>query len=157
MSQTRSIGPLGTIVRLMLSPFFSYFGFNSPIAHIAYPNQLNYSLSHWDDLLFGVLIVPAVLALWQYIRQKYSPKPLRALGPIGTILNTVITVILFFTPLHHSLWFFLGLSLFIAAIRGYGGCEVLAISNWITGRNDQVGCVILSPIDAIEKATSQKK
>ena len=30
------------------------------------------------------------------------------------------------------------------------GCEVLAISNWLLRRDDQVGCVVFSPIDAAE-------
>jgi hypothetical protein len=34
---------------------------------------------------------------------------------------------------------------------GYGGCEVLAISNWILRRDDQVGCLALSPIDEYER------
>jgi hypothetical protein len=38
----------------------------------------------------------------------------------------------------------------LAALRGYGGCEVTAISNWILGRDDQVGCLVLSPVDHLE-------
>ena len=54
------------------------------------------------------------------------------------------------------MWFYLGFSLLIAEWKGYGGCEVLAISNWITGRNGQVGCIILSPIDNLEKEKYEK-
>ncbi len=32
-----------------------------------------------------------------------------------------------------------------------GGCEVLAISNWILRRDDQIGCLVLSPIDDYER------
>jgi hypothetical protein len=39
----------------------------------------------------------------------------------------------------------------VAAIRGYAGCEILAISNWLLRRDDQLGCVVLSPIDAAER------
>jgi len=35
-------------------------------------------------------------------------------------------------------------------VRGNGGCEVLAVSNWLLGRDDQVGCLIFSPLDALE-------
>jgi hypothetical protein len=45
---------------------------------------------------------------------------------------------------------FLGASLLLAAARGYAGCEVTAISNWILRRDDQFGCVVFSPIDAAE-------
>jgi len=42
----------------------------------------------------------------------------------------------------------------LAAVRGYGGGEVLAVSNWLLGRDDQVGCLIFSPLDALESRLS---
>lgn len=151
----RAIGPLGTISRLLLGPLLIYFGFNSPIAYIISPNQIYVNASHWDDLIIGVLIFPSLLVAWQLIRQKYKPERLKALGSSGTIINTIITIALFYTPFHHAMWFYLGVSLLVAAIRGYAGCEVLAISNWVTGRDDQVGCIVLSPIDALEKKSKK--
>ena len=38
-----------------------------------------------------------------------------------------------------------------AAIRGYAGCEALAISNWLLKRDDQLGCLFFSPIDYAER------
>lgn len=49
-----------------------------------------------------------------------------------------------------TLWVFLGASMLLAAVRGDAGCEVLAIPNLVTGRQDQIGCLIYSPIDALE-------
>ncbi|HEX6301230.1 MAG TPA: hypothetical protein VF148_12255 [Acidimicrobiia bacterium] len=49
---------------------------------------------------------------------------------------------------------FFGSSMLVAAVRGYRGCEVLAVSNWILVRDDQVGCVLFSPIDRVELAHS---
>jgi hypothetical protein len=40
----------------------------------------------------------------------------------------------------------------LAAACGYGGCEVLAVSNLITRRRDQVGCLLYTPIDRWEVA-----
>ena len=37
-----------------------------------------------------------------------------------------------------------------AALRGYAGCEVLAMSNWLLGRDDQVGCALFWPLDQLE-------
>ncbi len=45
---------------------------------------------------------------------------------------------------------FYGASMLLAAARGYAGCEVLAISNWLLRRDDQVGCVVFWPIDQLE-------
>jgi hypothetical protein len=46
---------------------------------------------------------------------------------------------------------FYGASMLLAALRGYSGCEVTAISNWMLGRDDQVGCLVLSPVDELER------
>jgi hypothetical protein len=39
----------------------------------------------------------------------------------------------------------------LAAGRGYAACEVLAASNWVLGRDDQVGCLLFWPIDHAER------
>lgn len=49
-----------------------------------------------------------------------------------------------------TIWVWLGASMLLAAARGYGGCEVLAISNLITGRREQIGCLLYTPIDNAE-------
>lgn len=49
-----------------------------------------------------------------------------------------------------AIWSFLGVSMLVAALRGYAGCEVLAIPNAITGSRDRIGCVLYTPIDAAE-------
>jgi hypothetical protein len=41
-------------------------------------------------------------------------------------------------------------SMLVAAARGFGGCEALAIPNVLSGRGDQVGCPLFTPIDAAE-------
>jgi len=38
----------------------------------------------------------------------------------------------------------------LAALRGYGGCEVLAAPNLLGGRRDQFGCILFTPIDRAE-------
>jgi hypothetical protein len=46
---------------------------------------------------------------------------------------------------------FYGSSMLLAAVRGYAGCEVLAASNWLLGRDDQVGCLLFGPLDHLER------
>ncbi len=52
---------------------------------------------------------------------------------------------------------FYGSSLLLAAVRGYAGCESLAIANWLLRRDDQVGCVVFSPLDAAESRLTGKR
>jgi hypothetical protein len=40
---------------------------------------------------------------------------------------------------------FYGASMLLAAARGYAGCEVLALSNWLLRREDQIGCPVFAP------------
>jgi len=46
---------------------------------------------------------------------------------------------------------FYGASMLLAAVRGDAGCEVLAVSNWLLGRDDQIGCLVFWPIDRAER------
>ena len=48
---------------------------------------------------------------------------------------------------------FYGASMVLAAVRGYAGCEVLAVSNWLLRRDDQVGCALFLPVDHAERRT----
>ena len=57
-------------------------------------------------------------------------------------------------PTRDAALLFYGGSMLLAAARGYAGCEILAISNWILRRDDQLGCVVFSPIDAVEARRS---
>ena len=38
----------------------------------------------------------------------------------------------------------------VAAAYGYAGCEVLAVSNWLLRRDDQIGCAVFWPVDTME-------
>jgi hypothetical protein len=39
----------------------------------------------------------------------------------------------------------------LAAARGCAGREVLAVSNRLLRRDDQAGCLVFSPLDAVER------
>jgi hypothetical protein len=46
---------------------------------------------------------------------------------------------------------FYGTAMLVAALREYASCEVLAVSNWLLRRDDQVGCLLFEPIDRAER------
>jgi hypothetical protein len=108
--------------------------------------------------LLGLLGFPAVLLTWQWWRTRRGrPRP-RATGPLGDALNIAVFLALYLTPWYapplrftsDAALLFYGTSMLLAALRGYGGCEVLAVSNWLLRRDDRVGCVVFSPIDQLE-------
>ena len=41
-------------------------------------------------------------------------------------------------------------TLLVAVWRGQPGCESIVLSNWVLGRDDQIGCPIFTPIDEAE-------
>lgn len=47
--------------------------------------------------------------------------------------------------------YFYGGSMLLAAWRGFDGCEVQAVSNWLMGRDDHVGCAVFAPVDYLER------
>jgi hypothetical protein len=78
---------------------------------------------------------------------------------LASALNVAVFAALFLTPWYApSISFtsdvalvFYGTSMLVAGLRGYAGCEVLAVSNWLLRRDDQVGCLVFTPLDHLER------
>jgi hypothetical protein len=103
------------------------------------------------DVVVGLVAMPAVATVALALRARVRPEPLDATSPTAHCLNVVLFLALFFIPLTAGGTFlFYGVSMFVAAIRREGGCEVTAIANAVLDRDDQVGCVLFGPIDAAE-------
>ncbi len=107
--------------------------------------------------ILGLVVLPALFLAWQWARARRNPSRLEATGPIASAINVVVFFyFLLFAPrslvwLSDAVLLFYGVSMCLAAIRGYAGCEALAISNWLLRRDDQVGCLFFSPIDMAER------
>ncbi len=149
-SAKREIGTIGTVARLVLG--FILFG------SVFYGHLIKgpFRPLPW---VIGLVIFPALFILWQSLRARRNPAPLRANSPVATVLNVVIFFAFYFTFIYapsidfmsDAVLIFYGLSMLVAALRGYGGCESLAISNWLLKRDDQLGCLVFSPIDNTER------
>jgi hypothetical protein len=109
--------------------------------------------------LLGLVGFPVALLGWQWWRARRDRPRLVATGPVGHMLNMAVFLALYLTPWYApSLRFtsdaallFYGASMLLAALRGYAGCEVLALSNWLLRRDDQVGCMVFWPVDRLER------
>jgi hypothetical protein len=95
----------------------------------------------------------------QWLRARRTRTRLQATGPVANVLNVALFLALYLTPVYapvlsvtsDAALLFYGASMLLAALRGYAGCEVLAVSNWLLGRDDQVGCLLFWPIDHAER------
>lgn len=147
----RDIGPVGTAARVVVGLIVA-----------ALPIALG-GFGWWDAgaaLVALPLIATAASALITAAYGRLAPDafPRRhaiCSGPACWLLAAVIGAaagIDALTPAggEVALFVWLGVSMLVAAARGYGGCEVLAIPNLVTGGRDQIGCILYTPIDRAE-------
>lgn len=147
----RSIGPVGTFARLTVGLLLVV---SVAVGHVA-------GAFHPWPWLLGLVGFPAVVLAWQHWRARRHPYRMDATGPTAHLANIAILLALYLTPWYapalsitsDAALLFYGASMLLAAARGYAGCEVLALSNWLLRRDDQVGCMVFGPVDAAEQAT----
>lgn len=148
-SRERAIGTVGTVGRVVLGLAFIYLA----VTDFGVPE---WELS-WQGPVLGLVAVPAVLLLFQAARLRFTRETLSATGHAEFCINFAVGAALFAIPFtREAAFIFYGASLLLAAARGYAGCEVLAITNWLLRRDDQVGCVVFSPIDALEERVTSR-
>lgn len=147
----RQIGIIGTISRVAVGLLFL--------------TPALYGRFQWYDYVIALIVVPALFITFQRLRTRRNQEPIRATGFWGFCINAAIFLAFYLTPVYFPplaftsdvALIFYGASMLLAAVRGYAGCEVMAISNWLLGREDQVGCVIFSPIDFVERSVMANK
>lgn len=148
-NRERAIGVIGTIGRVLLGLGFLYLAFTDG-------GKPEWELA-WQGPVLGLVVFPAALLLFQAVRLSFTNETLNATGGLGFCLNFAIGAVLYAIPFtRDAMLLFYGSSLLLAAARGYAGCESLAISNWLLRRDDQVGCVVFSPLDAVEARATGK-
>lgn len=147
----RQIGPVGTSSRVVVG-----------LAAIVIP--LAASGATWWDWAAGVVGLPlfsvavgTIVAALDARAESAGASRTGGMRWVAALLVVAVvlasaTAITFVTPIDGTaVWIFVGISMLLAAAKGYGGCEVLAFSNAITGRQDTVGCLLFAPIDGGER------
>jgi len=153
--RVRAVGVWGTTVRVVVGVAL--------VGSVVYGHVTR----GWHPLawLLGLVVFPAVVTAGLWLRARRHPYPLRAVGPLGHAVNVVVLLGLYFTwwyappvaVLSDAALVFYGSSMLLAAVQGYGGCEVFAVSNWLLCRDDQVGCAPFWPIDAWETRHARRQ
>ena len=135
------IGPVGTTARVVVGGLL--------LASVTWGHLTRgFHSSAW---LLGLVGLPALVLAGQWLRARRTPTPLRATGPVAHALNLAVFLVLYLLePTSDAALLFYGASMWLAAVRGDAGCEVLAVSNWLLGRDDQIGCAVFWPIDQWE-------
>jgi len=145
----REIGAFGTIARLLLGLFLAGSVLHGQLATHLVP-------STWA---LGLVGFPALVLAWHGGRIRHHPARFVDASPLSFVLGLILFLALYFTWWYApalsvtsdaSLLFF-GSSMILAALRGDAGCEILAVSNWLLHRHDQIACALFFPIDALER------
>ena len=140
----RAIGPIGTIARICTGLLlFSFAGWAAARGDL----QIH-------EVLLGLVGLPMIVMLVVIASQPVlgTSAYLRATGPFGTLINFSMIVALFVMPWTNEIaYFFYGVPMFLAAWRGYPGCEMLAISNPVLRRKDELGCPWFYLVDVLEE------
>lgn len=152
----RRIGPGGTAARVAVGGWFV----SSVILGRVRAGSVN-----TPPVLLGLVGFPAVVLAWHWWRVRRSPTPFQYTSPLSFSVNAIIFFALWLTwwyapPLRitsDAALTFYGMSMLVAALNGDDGCEVLAISNWILRRDDQVGCALFFPVDHAETRLREAK
>jgi hypothetical protein len=144
----RAIGPLGTTARVLIGGLLLGSVTWGHLTRVFHP-------SAW---LLGLVGFPALVVVGQWLRARRTPTPLQATGPVAHALNVAVFVVLYLLePTSDAALVFYGASMWLAAARSYAGCEVLAVSNWLLRRGDQIGCAVFWPIDQLEQHRTARR
>jgi len=149
MRRNRAIGIAGTAGRVLVGLLLVGSVLDGEVARGFRP-------AAW---LLALAVFPAAALAAMWLRARRHPAELRATGPAGHALNAAAFAALYATPWYaprlaftsDAAVLFYGASMLLAAARGYAGCEVLAVPNWLLRRHDQVGCVLFASVDALER------
>lgn len=111
----------------------------------------------WWQVIIGLLGAPAMVTLVQLDRLAFTRDRLVQTSMVALVINFVVFVALaIFEPTRGATLVFLGPAMLFAAARGAGGCEIVAVSNWLLRRNDQIGCPLFWPVDAYKPGLSRQ-
>jgi len=155
---SREIGPIGTASRIV-------------VGLVAVGLPVVRSGIGWWDIVAALVVLPLVTTVVAVVvtavYERFAPKALArrhsiCSGPACWLIAVMVGVTVPLaarTPVNGVVvfWVWLGVSMLLAAALGYGGCEVLAIPNLITGRRDQIGCILYTPIDRAESKRKTDK
>jgi hypothetical protein len=140
--RTRDIGPFGTTARVLAALALLYIAGGA-------------SLGSWgielEDAIVGLVALPALMVGLGLAARRHARGPIRFMGPLGIAVNlAVIFALVSNEYTGGGATIFYGTTLLIAAWLGRAGCEATVISNLALGRDDQIGCPTLTPIDVAE-------
>ena len=139
----RRIGPIGTVSRALAGLALVYLALSDG-------GRLSWDL-RWYEVALGLGVLPAVMLAIGVAASRFADGPVRFTGPLALAVNAALGVALFANEYAAGgAALFVGTTLLVAAWRAQPGCELTVLSNSILRRDDQIGCLVFTPIDVAE-------
>lgn len=150
----RDIGPIGTMARLGIGLWLAGSVVYGQLATRFIP--ITHSFASWT---LGLIGFPALVLAWHWWRIRRNPARFQDTSPLSVALGVVLPLAFYFTWWYapafsvtsDAVLLFVGGSMGLAALRGYAGCEMLSLSNWLLRRYDRITCAFFTPIDFVEQ------
>lgn len=151
---SRDIGPIGTIARLGIGLWLEGLVVSGQLVTHFVP--ATHTFASW---VLGLIGFPALMLAWHWWRIRRNPARFQDTSPLIIALGVALPLALYFTWWYapafsvtsDAVLLFVGGSMVLAALRGYAGCELLSLSNWLLRRYDQIACAFFTPIDSLEQ------
>ncbi|MDH3290448.1 MAG: hypothetical protein OEO20_07895 [Gemmatimonadota bacterium] len=137
-----SAGIIGRTLRLMLGMLFVW---------------MTYTVMRSEDAAFNLRILIAFAGITvfygivHFVVSRYGARLNRWFGAVLAVAPAVLVFALGGSLGRVAAVAYIGVSLLLQAMRGDGGCEVLAIPAMILGRRTHLVCILFSPVDWVEK------
>jgi multidrug transporter EmrE-like cation transporter len=150
----RGIGPIGTTARLGIGLWLVGSVIHGQLTTGFTP--ATHTIATWA---LGLIGFPALALAWHGWRIRRHPARFVDTSLLSFALSVALPLALYFTWWYapafsvtsDAVLLFVGGSMVFAALRGSAGCELLALSNWLLRRCDQIACALLTPIDSLEQ------
>lgn len=145
----RRIGTIGTVSRVIVGLGLLYLAVTHglPSWHL-----------RWYDPVLGLIALPAVMIVAGLAARRFAGRDVHFTGPLGVAVNCAVILALAanrYTAGGAEIFY--GITLLAAAWCRQPGCEATVLSNLILGRDDQIGCPVFTPIDAVEARRSGRR
>lgn len=109
--------------------------------------------------VLGLIGFPALVLAWHWWRVRRTRARFYDTSPLSFVFGVLLFLALYLTwwyapalsATSDAALLFFGGSMILAAFRGSGGCEILALSNWLLRRRDQIACTVFTPIDVLDR------
>ena len=149
MSEGLTARPVGRIIRLLMG---GVLAIHVPASHL-----IGASPSLSVEVAGVVLGLVIFYVLIQLMISKFAPTISPWIGAVLAVAPVFFVFLMGDPPVRHGVVLFLGVSLLLTGLRGDGWCEVMTLPGLILGKRTHLVCIILSPLDWVEKKLTNSK